>query len=65
MHRQSDGMWTVTRRLGQRSSDHYLLIDGQRWIRDPRNPHICSDGYGGWVWCVPPPMSGPTEEGPH
>lgn len=43
-----DGVWQVTVRLKKNSVAVYnFVIDGSRWIPDPRSPAQIDDGFGG------------------
>lgn len=53
LRRLADGTWTVTRALQPGFNDYYFLVDGTRWVRDPRNPNTRGDGFGGWMSTVP------------
>jgi len=46
LHRSEDGIWRGEIRLHPGEFQYKLVIDGKRWIADPRNPAQVDDGFG-------------------
>lgn len=47
--RDGDGVWETTIRLVPGTEYRYqFLIDGERWVADPKSPLIVDDGFGGF-----------------
>lgn len=47
MERRGDGAWTVTLEIPSGRRLYKFIVDGSRWISDPRNPAGEPDGHGG------------------
>jgi hypothetical protein len=46
--RGADGAWAITLRLRRdRTYTYCFLVDGERWLPDPRAPESVDDGFGG------------------
>ena len=43
----SDGIWTIVLPLKPGRYEYKFVIDGDRWVPDPANPHRVDDGFGG------------------
>jgi glycosidase len=48
MARQSDGSWQATVRMDEGMRLYKFVVDGDRWVSDPRNPAQVPDGQGGF-----------------
>lgn len=47
MTQQSDGTWTIVRKLAAGRHAYKYLVDGAKWATDPVNPDSEDDGFGG------------------
>jgi glycosidase len=47
MRRGTDGAWTATLEIPSGRRLYKFIVDGARWIADPRNPSGEPDGHGG------------------
>lgn len=47
MTRSDSGAWTVEQELTPGVHEYKFVINGDRWVHDPRNPERVPDGHGG------------------
>lgn len=47
MQQQSDGTWTITKKLPAGAHAYKFLVDGAQWKTDDANPSAADDGFGG------------------
>lgn len=47
MVRGADGVWSVTVPLAIGEHRYQFVVDGQRWVPDPRAQGLADDGFGG------------------
>jgi 1,4-alpha-glucan branching enzyme len=47
MTRQSDGTWTILKKLAKGAYAYKFLVDGRAWKTDSANPESKDDGFGG------------------
>jgi 1,4-alpha-glucan branching enzyme len=46
--REGTGFWTIVLPLPPGRYEYKYVIDGKKWIPDPRNPERVKDGFGGY-----------------
>lgn len=54
MERDTAGEWTVTLDLEPGAYQYKFVVDGGRWVADPRNPSVASADGNSVLWVAPP-----------
>jgi 1,4-alpha-glucan branching enzyme len=47
LSKQSDGTWTLTKKLPTGTHEYKFVVNGTTWKQDEANPNSKDDGYGG------------------
>ncbi len=46
--REGNGVWTIVLPLQPGRYEYKFIVDGKKWIPDPKNPERVKDGFGGF-----------------